>query len=203
LPDIQKFRIEYLSVKEFYNVFLFLESKVTTEEKLREILSTFFLPDDKGKYSYLEFINEFKANHDDDPTKARRGRRLYQSRDDVLKRIAYVIEHRGLKNFGSLLADQDIEGRHLVERDAFYRTIDSLQFALGEGDIQELIRGYSKQGMVDIVRFKDDLNLLIIGPEYKIELKSVLNTLIKERVVETIEEADPKLKVNVDPKTLA
>lgn len=78
-----------------------------------------------------------------------------------------------------------------------------MQFALGEGDIQELIRGYSKQGMVDIVRFKDDLNLLIIGPEYKIELKSVLNTLIKERVVETIEEADPKLKVNVDPKTLA
>lgn len=38
LPEVSKFKIEYLSVKDFYNVFLYLECKGATEEKVRETL---------------------------------------------------------------------------------------------------------------------------------------------------------------------
>jgi hypothetical protein len=74
-----------------------------------------------------------------------------------------------LKNFGSILADQDLEDTKRVERDAFYRTIDSLQFALGEGDILELVKTYVPKGenQVNIAQFRDDLNQYLVStPEF-------------------------------------
>lgn len=104
LPEVQKFKIEYISPKEFYNVFLYLECKGATELKVREILSTLLQPDDKGRYSYLDFIKEYKQA-DDGAAQKRKGRKLYASKDEVLKRVAYVIEHRKLRTFGQILAD--------------------------------------------------------------------------------------------------
>jgi hypothetical protein len=99
LPEIGRFKIETLSPKEFHHVFLYLECKNTNEMKVREMLSNLLQPDQAGKYSYLDFIKEYRAA-DDAPSQKRRGRKLYGSKDDVLKRIAYVIEHRKLKTFG-------------------------------------------------------------------------------------------------------
>ncbi len=106
-----------------------------------------------------EFIKQFHVLYNVDPKQARRGRRLYTNLAEILKRISFVISGRGLKNFGTLLADHDLEGKSQVLRDAFYRTIDSLQFGLGEGDILELIKTYAVSSThVDIFRFKEDLN---------------------------------------------
>jgi hypothetical protein len=104
MPEIAKFKIEYLSVQEFFNVFLFIECKSATISKVQEMLSNALQADEKGRFSYLEFIKEYKDG-DVTPEQARRGRRLYINKEDIIKRIAYVIEHRGMKNFGSLLAD--------------------------------------------------------------------------------------------------
>ena len=82
-------------------------------------------PDDQGRFSYLEFVSEYKAN-DPTPAQARRGRRLYTSKEEILKRVAYVIEHRGMRNFGQLLADQDVGGKLEIPSESFYRVIDSL-----------------------------------------------------------------------------
>ncbi|TNV88020.1 hypothetical protein FGO68_gene1522 [Halteria grandinella] len=204
LPEIQKFKIEYLSPKEFFNVFLYLECKGASEMKVREMLSNLLQSDDKGKYSYIEFIKEYKQA-DEAPSQRRKGRRLYQSKEEILKRVAYVIEHRKLRTFGQILADQDMENKQLVAREAFYRTIDSLQFGLGEGDIQELLRSYSRSQQVDIAAFRDDLNYLIQSPEYKVQLKSVLDALINERVVDHIDDGTPRnqhLGQTADPKLL-
>lgn len=93
--------------------------------KMRDMLSSILQHDDQGKYSYLEFIKEYKMA-DESPAQRRKGRRLYTTRDEIVKRIAYVVEHRKLKTFGSILADQDMENKQMVAREAFYRTIDSL-----------------------------------------------------------------------------
>ena len=48
-----------------------------------------------------------------------------------------------------------------MEESAFFRTMDSLQFGIGEGDIQEMIKVYRKtptSNMIDILRLRDDLN---------------------------------------------
>ena len=119
-----------------------------------------------------------------------------------------MIDHRKFKTFGSLLADQDLENEGLVSREQFFRCIDSLQFALGEGDILDLIRGYAKGEKVDIQRLRDDLNDLIVTSDCKIQLRSVLNQLIGERVVDHIEEGTPRNGNSlmggqkVDPKML-
>lgn len=110
LPEIQKFKIEYISPKEFYNVFMYLECKGATELKVREMLSNLLQPDDKGKYSYLEFIKEYKQA-DEAPAQKRKGRKLYACKEEILKRVAYVIEHRKLRTFGQILADQDLENK--------------------------------------------------------------------------------------------
>lgn len=47
------------------------------------------------------------------------------------------------------------------------------------------------------------MNALISSQEYKVELKSLLNNLINERVVETLEATTLKVKHNNDPKTQA
>lgn len=47
------------------------------------------------------------------------------------------------------------------------------------------------------------MNALISSQEYKVELKSLLNNLINERVVETLEATTLKVKQNNDPKTQA
>lgn len=68
-----------------------------------------------------------------------------------------------------------------------------------------MIRGYSKGEYVDITRFKDDLNALIMNVDFKIELKSVLNQLIGERVVDHIDDGTPRnatLAAKTDPKML-
>ena len=52
-----------------------------------------------------EFIADFQLHRDIERKEGRRGRRLYQSVLEILKRIAFVITGRGLKNFGTLLAD--------------------------------------------------------------------------------------------------
>lgn len=143
LPDVTKFEIDYLTPREYYHVFLFLECKSASEEQIRDILREFLSEDENGKFSMKEFIKEFKESQQIESQNPRRGRRLYTNVNDILKRIAFVISGRGLKNFGSLLADQDLEGKLSIERDAFYRTVDSLQFGLGEGDILELIKNYA------------------------------------------------------------
>lgn len=90
-----------------------------------EVLGALLQPDDQGRFSYLEFVSEYKAN-DPTPAQARRGRRLYTSKEEILKRVAYVIEHRGMRNFGQLLADQDVGGKLEIPSESFYRVIDSL-----------------------------------------------------------------------------
>lgn len=92
-----------------------------------------------------------------------------------------------------------------MAREAFYRTIDSLQFGLGEGDIQELIRSYAKGQSVDIGALRDDLNYLIQSPEYKLTLRSVLDQVLNERVVDHIEDGTPRNQgkgQTQDPKLL-
>lgn len=92
-----------------------------------------------------------------------------------------------MKNFGTLLADQDLKGNNTIEEASFFRTLDSLQFGLGEGDIQLLLKEYKKGNAIDLIRFKDDVNPYIMKPEVKIFLKSNLNDVIKERIVDNIE----------------
>lgn len=60
IPEIQKFNIVYLSPQEFQSVFLFLEYKISLD-RVQKMLQNFFQPDNYEKYSYLEFIDEFKA----------------------------------------------------------------------------------------------------------------------------------------------
>ena len=51
-----------------------------------------------------------------------------------------------------------------------------------------MIRVYIKgDKMVDIVRVRDDINAYIIVPDYKIHLKSVLNQVVNERIVDNID----------------
>jgi len=55
------------------------------------------------------------------------------------------------------------------------------------------MRGYGvKNSMIDIERFKDDLNALIVDPQFKVELRSKLSSLINTRVVEPILEKEVK-----------
>lgn len=96
-----------------------------------------------------------------------------------------------MRNFGQLLADQDVGGKLEIPAESFYRVIDSLQFGLGEGDIQELIKDYGP-AMVSATRFKDDLNYFIQKPEYNVQLRSVLNELLAGRVVDQIEDLSPR-----------
>lgn len=56
--------------------------------------------------------------------------------------------------------------------------------------------------MVDIDRFKDDLNVQIVDPQFKVELRSKLNTLLNTRVFEPIEQKEIK-QIKVDPKMQA
>lgn len=44
--------------------------------------------------------------------------------------------------------------------------------------------------MIDVERFKDDLNLLIVDPQYKVELNSNLNNILRTRVVDPLDESD-------------
>ncbi len=146
-----KFEIDYLSPREFYHVFMFLECKTSNEEQVKDMLREFLSEDENGKFSMKEFIQEFKVSQQIENQNPRRGRRLYTNVNDIIKRIAFVISGRGLKNFGSLLADQDLDGKQAIPRDSFYRTIDSLQFGLGEGDILELIKTYAcGNNLIDI-----------------------------------------------------
>jgi hypothetical protein len=55
-----------------------------------------------------------------------------------------------------------------------------------------LIKQYSRKDKVDIAKFRDDLNALIFASEYKVELNSVLNNLIAERVVDEIDDTSPR-----------
>ena len=90
------------------------------------MLRGFFSPDENGKFSMKEFIKEFSHSQNLDTKQSRRGRRLYTNLLEILKRIAFVISGRGLKNFGTLLADQDLEGKFFIPRDSFFRTLESL-----------------------------------------------------------------------------
>jgi|LauGreDrversion4_2_1035121.scaffolds.fasta_scaffold1664303_1 hypothetical protein len=81
------------------------------------MLSNFFEPDKEGKYSVTDFIQDFKKLNNTDPAAARKGRKFYQNREEIIKRIVFVIEHRNIQNFGQLLADQDLEGNSTISRD--------------------------------------------------------------------------------------
>ena len=59
IPEISKFNIEHLSPEEFHSVFMFVESKMPLD-KINSMLRTFFQADQYGKYSYKEFIKEYK-----------------------------------------------------------------------------------------------------------------------------------------------
>jgi hypothetical protein len=62
------------------------------------------------------------------------------------------------------------------------------------------MRGYAvRNSLIDIEKFKDDLNAQIVDPQFKVELRSKLNSLLNTRVVEPIEEKEIK-QVKVDPK---
>jgi hypothetical protein len=70
------------------------------------------------------------------------------------------------------------------------------------------MRGYTIKGsMIDVERFKDDLNFLITDPLYKVELNSKLGAALGARVVDPLDEQDAnasKMKqVRVDPKVQA
>ena len=65
------------------------------------------------------------------------------------------------------------------------------------------MRGYGvKNSMVDIERFKDDINAQIVDPQFKVELRSKLSSLINTRVVEPILEKEVK-QLKIDPKLQA
>lgn len=76
-----------------------------TEAQLAQMLSDFFISDESGKFSMKEFIKDFESTHNVDAKQARKGRRLHANVLEIIKRIAFVISGRGLKNFGTLLAD--------------------------------------------------------------------------------------------------
>lgn len=42
----------------------------------------------------------------------------------------------------NFLTGYDMDGNGKIERDAFYRVIESLKLGLGEGDIQTLLKTY-------------------------------------------------------------
>lgn len=56
-----------------------------------------------------------------------------------------------------------------------------------------------RNSLIDIEKFKDDLNAQIVDPQFKVELRSKLNSLLNTRVVEPLEEKEMK-QVKVDPK---
>lgn len=64
---------------------------------------------------------------------------MFKSLEEVIGSIATAIEMRPIKNFGQILADQDIDNKQVVANDLFFRAIESLQFGLGKGDIELLI----------------------------------------------------------------
>jgi hypothetical protein len=86
------------------------------------------------------------------------------------------------------LAGYDIKGNGKIERDSFYRVLDSMKLGLGEGDIQELIKVYDPLNLneISIAGFAEDLNKYINDVSYKIQPKSIINDTINERVVEPI-----------------
>lgn len=51
---------------------------------------------DEGKYSVPDFIKDFKLLNNTDPAAARKGRKFYNTREDIIKRIVFVIEHRNI-----------------------------------------------------------------------------------------------------------
>lgn len=81
---------------------------------------------------------------------------------------------RNNKSFGSLLAGFDMNSSGKITRDSFYRSLDSMKFGLGEGDINDLIKAYDplKLDQIEISHFADDLNKYIHDPQLKIILKS-------------------------------
>lgn len=87
----------YLTPEEFQSVFLFVEYKLSLD-RVKQMLSNFFVPDEHGKYSYLEFIEEFKNAEKTNPLF--KGKRLFQNLDEILKKMAACIESRQLKQFG-------------------------------------------------------------------------------------------------------
>lgn len=203
ISDIKRFRMDAFKPEEFYQVIIYLEIKNVSLDQLRDMLQNFQEPDKEGKYSVADFIKDFKKMNDTAPAAARKGRKFYQTREEIIKRIVFVIEHRNIQNLGQLLADQDLDEKRAISRDQFYRLIDSFKFGLGEADIQELMRAYAlKNSMVDIDKFKDDLNMQIVDPQHKVELKSKLTAILNTRVIEPIENKEVK-QIKVDPKMQA
>lgn len=92
-----------------------------------------------GRVSYKDFINEFEKDSKKD---GNMGRKFFQSIIDMLSHIGQLIVKRGIKNLGNLLAGYDLDGNGKIERNSFYRVIESMKFGLGEGDIQELLKHY-------------------------------------------------------------
>lgn len=80
-----------------------------------------------------------------------------------------------------------------------------MKLGLGEGDIQDLIKTYDplKQDQIEIGHFADDLNKHIADPALKINLKSLVNQTVGERIIEP-ETPSPKSHNKIkDPKLQA
>ena len=71
LPEVVKFKIEYIAPEEFFNVFMFVECKSATLPVVKELLRNVLTSDSEGKYSYLEFISEFRESLEQDQTQER------------------------------------------------------------------------------------------------------------------------------------
>lgn len=59
--------------------------------------------------------------------------------------------------------------------------------------------------MIDIIRVRDDLNSMITNEDYKVHLKSVLNNLVNERIVDHIDmspkSSTKKIKLEQEAQT--
>ena len=58
------------------------------------MLRTFYQADETHKYSYLEFIEDFKVTEKSNLMSGKVGRRFFVSVSDIIKRIAAVIDQR-------------------------------------------------------------------------------------------------------------
>lgn len=101
--------------------------------------------DAEGKVSYVDFSNDFKALYETKTGKGGGliGTKYFQNANEIISHIAQLIVKKGLsKTLGSYLAGYDLNGTGKIERDAFYRVLESMSLGLGEGDIQTLLKTY-------------------------------------------------------------
>jgi hypothetical protein len=100
MPDFKRFQLDQFQPEMFYKIMIYLEISTVSVQEIKDMLINFQEPDKDGKYSVSEFLKDFKKSCVVDPAVARKGKKNYENRNEILKRVAYIVESRCIQNFG-------------------------------------------------------------------------------------------------------